>query len=215
VDLRVGSIAPRLISRAPGRARVALAAAEMLLLGGDRVAISVEVGPGCELFLEEVGATVALRADRGRSEWEVNIGLAAGATLVWAGEPFVLAAGCDVLRSTAVAMAADSRLLLRETLVLGRDGEIGGRGQVDFAASDSLGPILRERLVLAGSDPAPGLLGGNRVQDSIVALGFRPPAQPGDLVLSEPGSVRRFLGRDTHMSDLGKTWGSWVRAAVA
>ena len=52
--------------------------------------------------------------------------MADGAGLRWAGEPFVVADGADVPRTLVVARP-DPPVRLRETLVLGRSGEVGGR----------------------------------------------------------------------------------------
>ena len=132
-DLRPGALSPRVLSTGPGVARVALVATRALLLGGDRVRVEVHVGEGVELELVEVSGTVAY-AGRGRSaSWDVDVRVDAGGLLVWDALPFVVADGADVERTTRVSLAdggargAGGVALLRETLVLGRTGESGGR----------------------------------------------------------------------------------------
>ncbi|MFE6236630.1 urease accessory protein UreD [Cellulosimicrobium sp. NPDC057862] len=132
-DLRPGALSPRVLSTGPGVARVALVATRALLLGGDRVRIEVHVGEGVELELVEVSGTVAY-AGRGRSaSWDVDVRVDAGGLLVWDALPFVVADGADVERTTRVSLADGGAprergvALLRETLVLGRSGEVGGR----------------------------------------------------------------------------------------
>ena len=76
--------------------------------------------PGGSLEIVEPGGTVAY-AMRGRSaRWDVTVEVDAGGTLVWHGEPFVVAEGADVTRTTSVELAAGASVSLRETLVLGR-----------------------------------------------------------------------------------------------
>lgn len=132
-ELRPGALSPRVLSTGPGTARVALVATRALLLGGDRVRVEVHVGEGVELELVEVSGTVAY-AGRGRSaSWDVDVRVDAGGLLLWDAAPFVVADGADVERSTRVSLAdggargARGVALLRETLVLGRSGEEGGR----------------------------------------------------------------------------------------
>ncbi|MGN6241013.1 MAG: urease accessory protein UreD [Cellulosimicrobium cellulans] len=132
-DLRPGALSPRVLSTGPGTARVALVATRALLLGGDRVRVEVHVGEGVELELVEVSGTVAY-AGRGRSaSWDVDVRVDAGGLLVWDALPFVVADGADVERTTRVSLAdggargGRGAVLLRETLVLGRSGEAGGR----------------------------------------------------------------------------------------
>jgi len=132
-DLRPGALSPRVLSAGRGTARVALVATRALLLGGDHVRVEVHVGEGVELELVEVSGTVAY-AGRGRSaSWDVDVRVDARGLLVWDARPFVVADGADVARSTGVTLAAGDAhgaggaALLRETLVLGRSGEAGGR----------------------------------------------------------------------------------------
>ncbi|MET0672028.1 MAG: urease accessory protein UreD [Microbacterium pygmaeum] len=209
IDLVVGALAPRLIDRAERRARVALTAAGMLLLGGDRVHIRVDVGAGCTLDLEDVGGTVAYPTRGVPSEWIVDIDVGAGGVLRWHGLPFVLAAGADVRRRTTIFLQPQARALVRETLVLGRHAETGGHLRSSFDVADAGGPVLCETLEIDGVVPEPGVLGDARAVDSVIAAGFRPPSAPGHLVLDQPGAIARHLGGQSHESDLEPTWTQW------
>lgn len=213
VELAVGVLAPRLISRDARRAHVAVAAAGMVLLGGDTVLIEVEVGEACTLEIEDVGGTVAYRGLR--SSWILDVRIAAGGTLLWSGLPFVVTDGADVERRSSLALGAGARAVIRETLVLGRHGEHGGRLTSELAVTDHEGPILIERLHADGSVPEPGVLGANRVIDSVLAVGFRPPARPMDLDFDRPGAMARHLSDHTHGSPLDPVWDAWVAAAEA
>ncbi|NNH05088.1 urease accessory protein [Microbacterium ulmi] len=213
VDLAVGALAPRLVGRGPASAHVALAAAGMVLLGGDRVHVDIDVGAGCLLEIEDIGGTVAYPSRGTPSTWTVEATLGANAVLLWRGLPFVVADDADVERRTAIVLERGARAVIRETLVLGRHGERGGRLVSESTVSDAEGPILAERLELHGCAPEPGVLGGCRVADTVVAVGFRPPTRPGDLVLAQPGALARHLGAHTHASPLDGVWSAWSDAA--
>ena len=214
VELVVGALAPRLIDRTDRRARVALTAAEMLLLGGDRVHIEVDVGPGCILDLEDVGGTVAYPSRGIPSAWIVDITVGAGALLRWHSLPFVVAEDADIERRTTIALGSGARAVIRETIVLGRHGEHGGRLRSALTADDAGGPVLHETLEVHGLAPEPGVLGVARVLDAVIAVGFRPPRAPGDLVLDQPGAIARHLGARMHESRLDATWSAWSAAAL-
>ncbi|HEY9307298.1 MAG TPA: urease accessory protein UreD [Microbacterium sp.] len=211
VELAVGALAPRLISRDRTRAHIAVAAAGMVLLGGDHVHMEIDVGPGCTVEIEDVGGTVAYRG--ARSSWILNVGIGAGGTLLWHGLPFVVTDGADAERRTCITLEPGARAVIRETLVLGRHGEDGGRLASVLAVSDSGGPILMERLEAVGGAPEPGVLGSNRVIDAVIAVGFRPPTRAGDLEFDRPGSMARHLSDHTHGSPLDRVWDSWVSNA--
>lgn len=220
LDLAVGKIAPRLISRGTHSAHVGVTAAEMLLLGGDRMDMEISVGPGCELLIEDIGGTGAYPVrdsaeQQSPAEWNVTVRIAAEGRLLWKGLPFVVATGADVMRRTAVELGAGARVLLRETLVLGRHGETGGRIRSTLEVTDPGGPVLLEDLMLAGAHPEPGVLGDHRVADAVIAAGFRPLCEPGDLVLEEPGAVARRLDMAYHCSPMGRVWERWVAESRA
>lgn len=213
VDLVVGALAPRLVSRDATRAHVALAAAGMILLGGDEVHIDVTVGSGCLLELEDVGGTIAYRADGRRSAWTMTVRVEPGGVLLWRGLPFVVTDGADVERRTTLELGPGAAAVIRETLVLGRHGEDGGRLCSSFDARGAGGPLLIEQLDVDGLVPEPGVLGAHRVLDAVTALGFWPSRVPGDLVLEHPGAVARHYGTETHTSRLDRVWDDWARAA--
>lgn len=154
------------------RARVALVGQTALLLGGDEVELEITVGPGASLELSDIAGTVAYHG-RGRSAaWHTRIRLGERARLRYAGEPFVVSDGADVTRTLTVDLADDASARLRESVVFGRAGEVGGRlaattilrrSGVEFCREElSLDPTARDR---------PGVLRGVRVIDSVLSLG--------------------------------------------
>ncbi|GAA1857280.1 urease accessory protein UreD [Myceligenerans crystallogenes] len=210
-----GLLAARLVARDRVHAEVALVAGGALLLGGDHVVVSVRVDPGCALTLTDVGGTVAYDGAGARCRWDADIRLGAGAVAAWAGLPFVVADGAQAHRTTTVRLGAGSRLALRETVVLGRTGERGGRVVLRTDVADDDGPVLVEELSAAGDDPVPGVLGDHTVIDTVVTLHGGPDpgaggvsgpgAAGGDAVvlrLARGGVLSRWLGPATHLSPL-------------
>ncbi len=188
--------------------RVALVPEQAVLLAGDHVTLTVRVGAGQGLEIVEPGGTVAY-AMRGRqARWDVRVVVEEGGSLVWHGEPFVVAQGADVLRSTTIDLAPGASLNLRETLVLGRSREGPGTlvSRTDVRRDGV--PVLVEEL-----DAALGL-GPHRVVDQVLMLeGFEAQAlrdeqgrasatEPGVMVLDGGGRLHRWLGAETHTSPI-------------
>jgi urease accessory protein len=207
-----GLLAARLISRDGDHAEVALVAGGAMLLGGDHVVVSVQVDPGCALTLTDVGGTVAYDGDGRDCRWDADVRLGDGAHLTWAGLPFVVAGGADVRRTTTARLGSGAHLTLRETVVLGRSGERGGRIVLRTDIADDVGPILVEELTATGDRPVPGVLGGHTVIDTVTAVRGAPAEPtdasvptPGDAVtlhLERGGTLTRWLGAATHLSPL-------------
>jgi urease accessory protein len=201
---------PMVLERGSQHARVALVPDGALLLAGDAIRLDVEVGAGVRLELLEPAGTVAFDMRGAEATWDVRIDLAEDATLVWAGEPFVLAGGARVRRSTSVRLAVGARLAVRETLVLGRHRERGGVLEQTWEAygPDDV-PVLVEQLVLDETAHRPGVLGGHRALGSVVALGIRVDGDlcpDGRLDLEHGGTVWRGLAHEAHRAVPADAW---------
>jgi urease accessory protein len=93
-------------------------------------------------------------------------------------------------------------------------GEAGGlvRQRTDVAIEGR--PAFVEELAVGGGIDVPGLIGANRVLDSVLTVGLRgvaPPPTVAVLELEATGSLARYLGMSTHMSPLDAVWESWSR----
>lgn len=198
----VPALRPMLLSSDADSARISLVPDGALLLAGDRVAVDVHVGSGVRLELVEPAGTVAYGMAGDSATWDVILTLDEAATLLWAGEPFVIAAGARVRRATRVSLGAGARLALREILVLGRHGEPPGSATATWEAHDHEGrPLLVESLDLDADATRPGILGGHRVLGSVTAFGV--PLNSGDasdgrLDLEHRGTTWRHLTRAAH-----------------
>lgn len=212
LDFHADSIVPRVIEQGVSLARVALVAGGALLLGGDTVHINITVGKDCTLELEDIGGTVAYNADGQQSTWTVNVVVEAGGVFLWHSLPMIIADGANVTRTMRITLATDARACLRETIVLGRVGETGGRiHQRTDITIDGL-PVFIEELVIGDGIDIPGVIGANRVLDSVLIAGTRGPVTPPPVRVLEfeyPGSLARYLGMSTHTSPLNVVWESW------
>ena len=217
-------VIPRLTHPRGRAVDVTLVAGRAMLLPGDDVRLRIEVGEECALRLVDIGGLVVYgrTGEPGAaSQWHARIDLAAGAHLVWEGLPTVVTDAGSLERSLAVRLAARSSALLRETLVLGRAGERGGRLTSDTDVTDAAGPLLRETVRVHGHAPVPGVLGAARVMDSISALGdtalavdVAGAAGTARLELERGGTVLRHLGDEAHASPLGDIWDGLTRGAA-
>ncbi|MBO0922448.1 urease accessory protein UreD [Cellulomonas sp. zg-ZUI222] len=212
VDTAGGLLACRRLPDEDGSVRVALVATEALLLAGDDVRITVDVGADVALEVVEVTGTVAYDMQGGSAAWAVDVRVGAGGRLVWDALPFVVATGARVHRTATLDLAEGACAVLRETFVLGRSHEAGGHLTTTTRAHLADRPLLVETLVV---DPAawadPAVLGGNRCLDTVTVLGARldgddlPVADdPGRdvLQLDRPGTLVRSVGTDAHAGDL-------------
>jgi urease accessory protein len=201
VDVASGVLRARRVGGPPGVVRVALVATEALLLAGDEVRVELCVDGAVDVEIVETAGTVAYDMRGGSARWDVAAELGNGARLTWAARPFVVSSGADVHRSTCIAADAGCTAILRETLVLGRAGEVGGalRSVTEIAYGDA--PLLVERLDLGvGDREGWATLHGARCLDTLTAVGFRLPDAPGTLQLDGCGSVTRWIGDELHRS---------------
>lgn len=137
----------------------------------------------------------------GSARWDVHVHLADGARLTWLAEPFVVATGADVVRSTTLDLERGTSATLRESLVFGRSGEEGGSLLVSTRATYDGQPLLVEDLDLSpAARTGHAVLGSGRCLDSLTRLGDRLPDQPGILQLAGPGSILRWIGSAMHES---------------
>ena len=211
VDTRAGLLVPRLVRVEDGTAHVVLLAAGALLLAGDDLRLRIEVGAGARVRLTDVAATVAYDGRGGTASWRADLRI--DGELSWHSEPFVVAQGAVVRRDLGADVGPGARLWLRDTLVLGRHGETGGRLDSRTRVRRAGREVFAEdlRLSPAGRD-LPGVLRGVRVVDQIVELAPSAPAgraQPPAGVLRTDlpvpagyGSLTRWLGTQTHASPL-------------
>jgi urease accessory protein len=196
--------------------RVAIAQSAATLVDGDDVRLEVSVGQGCALELTEISATLA-HPMQGGARWRLALSAAAGARVVLAEEPLIVAAGAKVHREVTIDAAADARIMHRETLVLGRHGEDGGAVTARTRVLRGGRPVLDDTLGFAGaSSRSAAVLGSARVIASLALFGCE-LAGPADGLLLHSGDrlVRRLVGATTALADLAALVTVWRAAVLA
>jgi urease accessory protein len=193
--------AARIVPGRPGWARVALVQTIAGPLAGDRFVLEVELGSGAALELTTNAATLAFpAATPAFHKFCCEVG--AGARLAWLPQPLVLAAGCDLVASVDLELAAGAAAVTREIVVLGRHGEQAGSYQARLRCDVEGAPLLRDAVKIDHDGIAAesfAVLAGARTFGSLALLGLRTeePADRDELALAGPGSVFRALAPDT------------------
>jgi urease accessory protein len=159
-------------------------------LGGDRLSLTVDVGPGAALAVRSAGATLVqpgvVSGDPAR--WDVTARVGPAGRLDWAPQPTVVTDGAAIDATVRVELAADATALVRELVVLGRYGRRGGRyrGGLDVTVAGE--PLFSHVTVLDGADPAlsgPAGTAGARAVASLLVVG-----RPGGAGAAEQPGVR-------------------------
>lgn len=146
------------VLRQTGPRRVHLVHAAGGPLGGDDLALAVDVGADAGLAVHSAGATLvqpgAGAAAGVPARWSVTVRVGAGGRLLWAPEPTVVTDGAALGSTLRVELAAGAAATVREVVVLGRHGQRGGRhaGALDVVVDGV--PLLVHTTVLDGADPA-------------------------------------------------------------
>ncbi len=147
-------------------------------VGGDDLRLRVDVGPGAELRLTSVAASLVLPGPLGEaSTTVVTVDVADGARLWWCPEPAIIAAGADHRADTVVRLGDGAELVWVDEVVLGRYGETAGRLRSRVRMEGRAGaPLLCSGLDTGrpGWD-GPSGLAGCRAVGQVVLLG--PPAE--------------------------------------
>jgi urease accessory protein len=194
-----GIIAARQVTAVGLDLEVALVTTEATLLGGDDVRIEVTVGAGVRATLRDIAAMVAYDGFGRRASWSVSIAVATGGRLTWLTQPFVVTDGADVDRSLHIELATGAGLWLRDTVVLGRHAQAGGRLRCRTHAAYDGVPLLVEEVTYAG-DPATAVgqafvRGSHRRIDTELVLGA---CHGEEMTVAEGRSRGRHVG---HSSD--------------
>jgi len=197
-DLRWRDCAP-IALRPTGAGRVHLVQTAGGPLGGDELGLDVTVRADSDLEVRSAAATVAQPGPSGEAAyWSVTATVGAGGAMRWWPEPTVVCAGADYRARLCVDLADGARLVLREQVVLGRAGEVGGRYRGRLTVRVCGIPLLDTETVLDGADDAlsgPAGSAGFRVLGSVVVAGPDLP-QPGETAHADPGVRSAVLPLD-------------------
>ncbi|MHC5701819.1 urease accessory protein UreD [Streptomyces tirandamycinicus] len=164
--------------------RVTVVGAMSAPLGGDRLAIEVDVREGARLHMDSAAATVALPGRTRRAAgYDISLGVGEGAELRWLPEQLISARGSELRMRTGVQLAATARLVLREEQILGRHGEETGTLATRLTVHRAGRPLLDQELSFgpgaSGGWDGGAVLGGHRAVGQLLVVdpGFddRPP----------------------------------------
>ncbi|MDH2425058.1 urease accessory protein UreD [Sphaerisporangium sp. TRM90804] len=205
---------PPLTLRQTGPGRVHLVSTAAGPLGGDRLELRVDVAPGTTLELASVASTLVLPG-QGESVTLVEAWVGAGATLRYAPEPVVLAAGCAHRMVVRLVMEDGASVSWREEIVFGRHGERSGACRSRFDATYVGAPLLRQEYVIGdpASDASPAVFGDARCAGSVLVAGHTPASPPAPaegcavLPLAGPGTLISAVAPDTATLRHRLTWG--------
>lgn len=139
--------------------------------GGDRLDWRLEAGPGAALVATSQAAERVYRSAGGEAEVTVTLVLGAGASLDWLPQETILFDGARLGRRLEADMAEDARLLLLETVVLGRAamGETVRTGALrDQWRIRRGGRLVHAEALRLGGGPADAIA---RAQSGIATLG--------------------------------------------
>ncbi|MGI5130584.1 urease accessory protein UreD [Pseudonocardia sp. CA-107938] len=171
-----------IVLRPTGEDRVHLVHGAGGPLGGDELSLAVDVAAGAELHVRSAGATlVQPGADGGGATWEVTARVAGH--LHWAPEPTIVTDGAELAAQLRVDVAAGGTAIVRETVVLGRHGQRGGRHRGALVASVDGTPLIAHVAQLDGADPVlcgPGGSAGARAYGSMLVIGMPAGAGAGE-----------------------------------
>lgn len=124
------------------------------VVGGDQLAIDVDVAAQARALVTTPGATKFYRSAAAVASQHQRLRAHAGASLEWLPQENILFPGADARVETRVDLKGDARLALWEILCLGRPviGEPFERGRLDsrLAIYRDDHPLLLERLRVAG-----------------------------------------------------------------
>jgi urease accessory protein len=148
------------------------------LLAGDRLETDVTLRRGSRVCLSTPSATRIYRSPGPTAVQRVTIDVGAGAALEWMPDHLIPSPGARLRQATDIRLAADATLLYLDAWAVGRAarGEAWGFELLDSSVlvRDEVGPLLRERSILAGRPPRDGLGGTEGFPYAATFIAMRP-----------------------------------------
>ncbi|AUY48520.1 urease accessory protein UreD [Streptomyces sp. CB01881] len=180
-----GPLAPRRTRDDDGAAHVVLVGSMAAPLGGDHLALDVELADGAALTLTSAAATISLPGP-GPARYDIDLTVGKGARLDWRPEPVVAASGSHLVLHTRITLAAGARLRYREEQILGRHhdwtrGAAPGRLTSRLTVRRAGRLLLDQQTDLGPGAPGwdgPAVLGGHRATGQRLTVGHPPPEPP-------------------------------------
>ena len=163
--------------------------------GGDSLSVSVDCGRGADGVVSGQAAEKIYRALDAPAKMQTTLRLDAGATLEWLPQETILFNGALLNRQINVDLADNARLLMAETIVLGRKAhnETFASGCLtDYWRIDRAGqPVWRDRMLVEG--------GGDSL---FAATGFRSARALATMIYAAPDAASHTEYLQTKMASL-------------
>jgi urease accessory protein len=155
-------------------------------LGGDRTELDVLVGDGATLDVGSVAAAIAQPDAHGQeSHAVVRLRVEDDATLRWRPEPLIVAVGSDHRSDLEVDLAPLARLVLTETIILGRYREEPGTLRSRWRIRRDGATLLAQDVTLGAGAPGgwdgPAVLAGARVMATALLIDPSLPSREAPL----------------------------------
>jgi urease accessory protein len=150
------------------------------LVGGDRLLIDIEAGPGTHACLTTPSATKVYRTAGEPARQEVVLRIGPEAVLEYVPDHTIPFAGSDFRQTLHAELAEGARLIVMDAFAAGRvaRGEAWrfARLESGLCVEDAAGWLLRDRFVLEGPDPwdALGLAEGLPYFATVASFGDEP-----------------------------------------
>jgi urease accessory protein len=142
-------------------------------IGGDQLRFRLAVGPGANVTVCSVAASMAQPGPRReRSDLVVDLVVGEGATLDWQPMPTVSVMGSDHRVLVRLAATKSSTVTMREGVSLGRRGEPPGRFALrERVTIDDLAVLDHETVFAPGALLGPGAQGAGSTMTTQVVIG--------------------------------------------
>lgn len=197
-----------LVHHANDVARVALASGAAGPLGGDDLALDIQVGAGSALVFSEISATLLLPGARGgRSRMRISVHVEDNATFVWLPEPVIAAHDCDHVHDIDIKLTETSRLFMRDELLLGRHREQSGDLAQNIRIERNKRPLVHQQLRFGPGTrgcSSPAVLGPNQCIGTVLAVDPAwDAATPAARSFADNASLLPLAGPAVMLSALG------------
>ncbi|MGZ4805367.1 MAG: urease accessory protein UreD [Ilumatobacteraceae bacterium] len=142
-------------------------------LGGDRLCFRLELEAGAQVAVRSVAAALAQPGPHGEpSVLDVDLVVAAGASLDWQPQPVVSVKGSDHRVNLRLDATSTSTVTMREGVFLGRHGEQPGRFVLrERVVIDGVAVLDHETAIATGALMGPGAQGNARTMSTTVLIG--------------------------------------------
>jgi urease accessory protein len=169
------------------------------IIAGDELVVAISVGARAMLIVDELAATLAHDARGGPpARISIAIEVADGGTLVWLGQPLIVAGGALLERTTIASLAGVARLLLGETVALGRAGEPAGALASRTRITIDGAPVVDETLVTGAGAQATlrsaVVAGDAHLIAAVTLAGTRAVGPPGTMQAHGAATLWRACG---------------------